>query len=323
MTKNIIPTINISSIVKKGFESPKSIITINKIKKACINIGFFQITGHGISQKKIKNICNVGNKFFNSSEKNKRKLSPKKWNSKNKNIYRGYFPNDVNGKEGLDIGDLKVTKKYATTKKKQYIEYINLKKSFDKKSIKILSKYFDEIFTLGETLFKSIIKLYDKDINNSKLAFSRIKTLSTLRFNYYSNQSKPVEISKQDGVALGCETHVDSGIFTILYQDKKGGLQVQNRKNKKWHDIPFNKNALIVNTGLALQFLSKSKFKATNHRVLWNKTKRMSIPFFFEPSYDFKMKQSFLNGRIKVKNKGVIYEKFLNKSLKKFVEYQR
>ena len=65
MIKNLIPTIDISSIVKKGFESPKSIIAINKIKKACINIGFFQITGHGISQKKIKNICNVGNKFFN------------------------------------------------------------------------------------------------------------------------------------------------------------------------------------------------------------------------------------------------------------------
>ena len=323
MIKNLIPTIDISSIVKKGFESPKSIITINKIKKACINIGFFQITGHGISQKKIKNICNVGNKFFKSSETNKRKLSPKKWNSRNKNIYRGYFPNDVNGKEGLDIGDLKVTKKYATTKKKQYIEYLNLNKSFDRKSIKILSKYFDEIFTLGETLFKSIIKLYDKDINNSKLAFSRIKTLSTLRFNYYPKQSKPVEISKQDGVALGCETHVDSGIFTILYQDKKGGLQVQNRKNKKWYDIPFNKNALIVNTGLALQFLSRNKFKATNHRVLWNKTKRMSIPFFFEPSYDFKMNRSFLNGQLKFKNKGVIYEKFLNNSLKKFVEYKR
>ena len=323
MTKNLIPTINISSIINQDFSSNKSIETINKIKKACINIGFFQVIGHGINKKNIRNICYVGNKFFNSSENNKRKLSPKKWNNKNKNIYRGYFPNDVNGKEGLDIGDLKVTKKYATTKKKQYIEYINLDKSFDKKSIKILSKYFDEIFTLGETLFKSIIKLYDKDINNSKLAFSRIKTLSTLRFNYYPNQSKPVEISKQDGVALGCETHVDSGIFTILYQDKKGGLQVQNRKNKKWYDIPFNKNALIVNTGLALQFLSRNKFKATNHRVLWNKTKRMSIPFFFEPSYDFKMNRSFLNGQLKFKNKGVIYEKFLNNSLKKFVEYKR
>jgi len=323
MTKNLIPTIDISSLVNQDFNSNKSIETINKVKKACINIGFFQVTGHGINKKNIKNICNVGNKFFNSSKDNKIKLAPKKWNYKNKNIYRGYFPNDVNGKEGLDIGDLKVTKKYANIKKKQYIEYINLNKSFDKKSIKILAKYYDEIFFLGEILFKSIIKLYNKDINNSKLAFSRLKTLSTLRFNYYPNQPKPVEISKQDGVALGCETHVDSGIFTILYQDKKGGLQVQNRKNKKWYNIPFNKNALVVNTGLALEHLSKGKFKATNHRVLWNKSKRMSIPFFFEPSYDFKMGQSFLASPGITKNNGLIYEKFLSSSLKKFIEYNR
>ena len=323
MAKNLIPTINISSIINQDFNSNKSIETINKIKKACINIGFFQVIGHEISKKNIKNICNVGNKFFNSPENDKKKLAPKKWNNKNKNIYRGYFPNDVNGKEGLDIGDPKVTKKYASLIKKQYIEYINLNKSLDKKSIKILAEYFDKIFNLGETLFKCVIKLYKKDIKISNFAFSRLKTLSTLRFNYYPNQKKPVEISKQDGAALGCETHVDSGIFTILHQDKKGGLQVQNRKNKKWYDVPYNKNALVVNTGLALQYLSKGKFKATNHRVLWNKKKRMSVPFFFEPSYDFKMSRSFLNRSSKIKDNGFIYEKFLNKSLKKFIEYQR
>ncbi len=320
--KNLIPTINIASILKEDLNSTKSIKAINKIKEACINIGFFQITGHGISQNIIKNICKVGNKFFNSSKKNKTKLSPKKWNSKNKNIYRGYFPNDVNGKEGLDIGDLKVSKKYAQNLKNQYIEYLDLNKSIDKKSIKVLSDYFDNIFILGKLLFKSIIRLYKNDTNISKKAFSRLKTLSTLRFNYYPNQTKPIEISKQDGVALGCETHVDSGIFTILYQDNKGGLQVQNRKTKKWHNVPFNKNALVVNTGRALEYLSKGKFKATNHRVLWNKQKRMSIPFFFEPSYDFKMNTDFLNKK-KINNKGLIYEKFLNRSLKKFIEYQR
>jgi len=322
MTKKLIPTINIASIIKGNFETPKSISSIYKIKNACINMGFFQITGHGISQKNIKNICKVGNKFFSSPTKIKKKLSPKKWNSKNKNIYRGYFPNDVNGKEGLDIGDLKVTQKYAQNLKSQYIEHLNLTKSIDNKSIKILSDYFDNIFNLGEVLFKCIIKLYKKDTTTSKEAFSRLKTLSTLRFNFYPNQSRPVEISKQDGVALGCETHVDSGIFTILYQDKKGGLQVQNRRTKKWSNVPFNKNALIVNTGRALEFLSKGRFKATNHRVLWNKRKRMSIPFFFEPSYDFKMNHAFLNAK-KINKKGLIYEKFLNQSLKKFVEYQR
>ena len=322
MTKNIIPTINISSIVKNGFDNSNSIIAINKIKEACINIGFFQITGHGIIQKDIKNICKIGNKFFNSSEKNKKKLAPKKWNKKNKNIYRGYFPNTVNGKEGLDLGDLKITPGNLKRYRSPFIEYLDLNRSFDKSSIKDLSNYFDDIFSLSEILFKGIIKLYKKDNSISNIAFSRLKTLSTLRFNYYPNQTKPVEISKQDGVALGCETHVDSGVFTILYQDKKGGLQVQNRKNKKWYDVPFNKNALIVNTGLALEYLSKGKFKATNHRVLWNKTKRMSVPFFFEPSYDFRMHPSFLNGS-KNNKKGVFFQNFLKKSLKKFIEYQR
>ena len=322
MKKNYIPTINIDSLLRNNFDTKKAKSTLEKIKKASVEVGFFQITKHGISKKDINDIAKVGNNFFKSSDSNKMKLAPKKWNKLSKNTYRGYFPNDVNGKEGLDIGDLKVTKKYANTTKNQYIEYLDLTKSIDKKSIKILSNYFDDIFFLGETLFKCIIKLYKKDINNSKKAFSRLKTLSTLRFNYYPNQNKPVEISKQDGVALGCETHVDSGIFTILYQDKKGGLQVQNRKNKKWYDVPFNNKALVVNTGRALEFLSKGKFKATNHRVLWNKTKRMSVPFFFEPSYDFKMNKSFLNREKKI-NTGLKYGKFLNKSLKKFIEYQR
>ena len=321
MRKNFIPTIDISPLLN-DLNSTKSKQIIKKIEKACIKVGFFQIINHGISKKQIKNITNVGNKFFKSSEQNKKKLAPKKWNNKNKNVYRGYFPNEVNGKEGLDIGDTKVTRKYAQSIKNRYIEYLNLNKSIDKKSIKTLSQYFDNIYILSEILFKSVIKIYKNDPIISKKAFSRLKTLSTLRFNYYPNQSKPVEISKQDGVALGCETHVDSGIFTILYQDKMGGLQVQNRKNNKWHNVPFNKKALVVNTGRALEFLSKGKFKATNHRVLWNKTERMSIPFFFEPSYDFKMNTSFLH-KSKIDKSGIIYEKFLNKSLKKFIEYKR
>ena len=319
---NYIPTINISSLIENNFNSIKSFQTIKKIEKACIEVGFFQIIGHGINIKEINNICNIGNKFFNSPEKNKIKLAPKKWNKKNKNVYRGYFPNSVNGKEGLDLGDFKITPSNFYKYDSSYIEYLNLSKCFNKSSIKCLSNYFDNIFSLSEILFKGIIKLYKKDQNISNQAFSRMKTLSTLRFNYYPNQTKPIEISKQDGMALGCETHVDSGVFTILYQDKKGGLQVQNRKNKKWYDVPYNKNALIVNTGLALEYLSKGKFKATNHRVLWNKTKRMSVPFFFEPSYDFEMHPSFLNG-IKSNKKGIFFQNFLKNSLKKFIEYQR
>ena len=48
MIKNFIPTINISSIIKKNQDKKKIYLTIKKIEKACIDVGFFQIIGHGI-----------------------------------------------------------------------------------------------------------------------------------------------------------------------------------------------------------------------------------------------------------------------------------
>ena len=48
--------------------------------------------------------------------------------------------------------------------------------------------------------------------------------------------------------------------------------------NPDFNDFDFMKLAPVR----ALEFLSAGKFKATNHRVLWNKSKRLSIPFFFD-----------------------------------------
>ena len=109
MKKKFIPTINISSILQNKFNTKSSHETIKMIEKACINVGFFQIVGHGVDLNKIKKTCEIGKRFFNLPLKSKIKLSPQKWNKKNKNLYRGYFPNNINGKEGLDIGDLKVS----------------------------------------------------------------------------------------------------------------------------------------------------------------------------------------------------------------------
>ncbi len=77
MTKNYIPTINISSLIRNDFKTQNTLNIIKKIEKACVEVGFFQVTGHGIDLKKINNVCKIGNRFFNSSEKNKKKLAPK------------------------------------------------------------------------------------------------------------------------------------------------------------------------------------------------------------------------------------------------------
>ena len=142
MKKNYIPTINISSLIKNNFETQRALKTIKEIEKACVNVGFFQVTGHGLNLKEIKKICDVGNKFFNLSDNKKRKLSPKKWNKKNKNLYRGYFPSDVNGKEGLDIGDPLISNLFVKKNKRKKIEKLNLSKSLNRNSIEVINKYY-------------------------------------------------------------------------------------------------------------------------------------------------------------------------------------
>ena len=57
--KSYIPTINISSLLKCDFNSLSAKNTIKKIEKACVEVGFFQVTAHGISIKQIKNICKI------------------------------------------------------------------------------------------------------------------------------------------------------------------------------------------------------------------------------------------------------------------------
>ena len=59
--KTYIPTINISSLLDGKFVSKEAKKTIQSIKKACVEVGFFQITGHGISLKEINLVMFVIN----------------------------------------------------------------------------------------------------------------------------------------------------------------------------------------------------------------------------------------------------------------------
>ena len=64
MSKNYIPTINVSSLISNNFNTERAKKTLLKIKKASIEVGFFQIISHGISIKNIKEKTSVGNNFF-------------------------------------------------------------------------------------------------------------------------------------------------------------------------------------------------------------------------------------------------------------------
>ena len=323
MQNNYIPNIDLSEIISKDLNSDAAKQIAKSIKEASEDIGFFTVTNHGIPISKINNLLKTCKKFFYLPEEDKLKIAPKKWNPNTNTVYRGYFPSSVNGKEGLDIGDPLLKQDMADLLKKEKFEVNHDMTFLDPSWQATINNYFDDLHNLGMIIFKSIISSFSSNLSIADQAFQRPKTLSTLRFNYYPKQDKPVEVSSQDGVALGCETHVDSGIMTILYQDKKGGLQVQNRHSLEWHDVPHDPNSFVINTGLALQYLTNGRMKATNHRVLFNQEERISIPFFFEPSYDFVLDPKYLDINENLIYNINNYEDFLTNSLKKFVEYDR
>ena len=186
MRKKFIPTINISKFKLKNKNSNNKKI-LNQIQRACIEVGFFQIVGHGIEKNLIHKITRTAHKFFNSKKDNKYKLAPKKWNKSNNNVYRGYCPSDVNGKEGLDIGDPLISDLFVKKNKRKKIEKLNLSKSLNRNSIAVINKYYGKIFDLSEMLFKIIIFISKKNPELSKTAFQRVKTLSNLRSVSYTH----------------------------------------------------------------------------------------------------------------------------------------
>jgi hypothetical protein len=96
-------------------------------------------------------------------------------------------------------------------------------------------------------------------------------------FNYYPVTT--VQEKASDAVGLG--SHTDLQLFTLLWQDEVGGLQVLNPEGQ-WIKAPPVKGTIVVNIGDFMMRLCNDLYKSTVHRV-YNRAEveRVSMPFFF------------------------------------------
>ena len=179
MQNNYIPNIDISSLITSNFDNDNYKNVSKEIKKASEEIGFFTVTGHGISNTKIEKLLSTCRHFFHSSDKEKLKIAPKKWNQKTDTVYRGYFPSSVNGKEGLDIGDPLLSNDMKDLLTKEKFEVNHDMSYLNPEWQMVIDDYYNSIFDLGMKLFKSIISVYSSNIDLADMAFVRPKTLST------------------------------------------------------------------------------------------------------------------------------------------------
>ncbi|CAF4209688.1 unnamed protein product [Rotaria sp. Silwood2] len=141
--------------------------------------------------------------------------------------------------------------------------------------------YYKECHNLSKHLYK----LFALALNLDQYWFHNKITehRSALRSLYYPSFSSPLPQNQYRS-----SVHTDYGAFTILKQDSIGGLQVQNRLDDKWIDVPFIENSFVINLGDLMSRWTNDHWVSTPHRVLSpsNKTNdglypcRQSIAFF-------------------------------------------
>ncbi|KAH1264102.1 hypothetical protein AAZX31_01G008200 [Glycine max] len=262
--------------------------SVNLLKEACLDSGFFYVVNHGISQEFMDEVFAQSKKFFSLPHNEKMKTLRNEQ-------HRGYTPvldELLDPENQVHVGDYK----------EGY--YIGVEKGEDDPQSKkpfygpnnwpapdvlpgwreTMEKFHLETLEVGKAVAKMIALALDLDANYFDRPEILGEPIAILRLLHYEGQ-----VSDPSKGLYGAGAHTDFGLITLLATDDVPGLQIcrdRDAKPQKWEDVAPLKGAFIVNLGDMLERWSNCVFKSTLHRVLGNGQGRYSIAYFLEPSLD-------------------------------------
>jgi isopenicillin N synthase-like dioxygenase len=226
-----------------------------------------------------------------------RTLWRRKFEPRNSNIYRGWFPvqpGNLTSKEGIDMGADVAYGPAFTCAGDPLLEPTPLPEEAQLPGWRAaIAAYYLAMERVCAALMQSIARSLVLDEHFFDNAFHL--GLSTLRLLHYPVRT-PAELAtckdRDVWVSNGAHNqhvvgaaHTDSGFITLLAQDRVAGLQAR-RHDGSWADVDPDERALVVNFGQVLERWSGGRIKATEHRVLGSGQERYSIPFFYEARAD-------------------------------------
>ena len=310
-----IPIIDISSIeTNTGF-----VQIAEKLVNTTKTVGFFYITGHGISMKLMQEALLASRRFFELPVSKKSTVAV----NNNQRGWMGQGMAQLEGSKtydakeiyfwGWDVGpnDPDVLAGTPMVFPNQWPEEVAPFLRLN------LIPYYDAVISLG----RSILSAFAFGIGKPKDFFVKAyeKPLGRGQLVYYPPMG--TEDEKQE--RFGAASHTDFGVLTILLQDMQGGLQVLN-KSGDWIEAPPIEGSFVCNIGDLLERWTNGSVISTKHRVInRNKTARYSIPVFCDPASETIVDpKDFSNGPI-------LYEKIMageyiaNRNRRNFTQYMK
>lgn len=266
-----VPVIDIAPFLE-GTPAGKRLVA-EQVGRACAEIGFLTIVGHGVPQELVGRTYDVSRRFFDLPAEEKLAVQVN-------SVGVGYVPLKV---EALAAslgqktpGDLK--------------ESLNCGRDFDHDRWPAnppeLRAIWIEYFRSVQGLAESIMGIFATALGLPEAYFAPMvaRPQAFMRvINYPEQAEEPLPGQLRAGA------HSDYGTLTILRSENvAGGLQVQD-KGGAWVDVVTAPDSFVINIGDMMQYWTNDLWVSTVHRVVnppreaGGRARRQSIVFFHSP----------------------------------------
>lgn len=289
------------------------------LRAATHDVGFFYLTGTGVSPELEARLHRAARDFFALPEADK--LAIENVNSPH---FRGYTriggertQGEVDWREQIDIGPERDA--IADPEAPDFSRLIgpNLWPAAQPELRDVVSEWHDHLSGVARKLLRAWALSLGAPENYFDEHFGEPSTL--IKIVRYPGTEDPTPPSPRPlhgsltrsaeppaAWSQGVGAHKDSGVLTLLWVEPgKGGLQVE--RDGEWVDAPPVPGAFVVNIGELLEYATQGYLIATKHRVISpaHPDDRISVPFFFNPALDERLPLIELPAELAAQARGV------------------
>jgi isopenicillin N synthase-like dioxygenase len=262
-----VPTVDITPYVVGGTDEEQAQVA-PQLDRACREVGFIQIVGHGIAPEVIAGLAHAMDTFFEQDLKTKKRLvrpaaenrgySPPKSESLSYSLgldpvsrMNDFFEAFNVGASVADYGgDLPLAEHYAANTWPDLPD-------FEAE----VTAYFAEARRVARTLQDAFADALR--VPRSTFRETSDHAINVLRMNNYALPPGEIELGAD---LTGMGEHTDFGFVTVLWADQVAGLQVLGTDGT-WHDVMPADGALLVNLGDIAARVTNDEWMSTLHRV--------------------------------------------------------
>jgi isopenicillin N synthase-like dioxygenase len=282
-----IPVIDIAPLV--GRTGKMSEVAAG-IGRACRDLGFFYVVGHGVDESLQQRLEELSRRFFAQDAAQKMAIAMERGGR----AWRGYFP--VGGeltsgrpdlKEGIYFG-AELGEDHALVRAGAPLHGPNLFPSDLPGFRPTVLEYIGAMTRLGHRLMAGIALSLGLDESYFEHRYTA-EPLTLFRIFHYP--------ASEDEESWGVGEHTDYGLLTMLKQDEAGGLEIKSRG--RWIEAPPVAGSFVCNIGDMLDRMTGGLYRSTPHRARNRSAQgRLSFPFFFDPNWEAEVQSIGLHQEI-------------------------